>query len=115
MTRRKMEMKHPSTRSAESPKQRRKHRERIERALLHIDKGEDYPIAFWNHQWMAYTMDELPGLYRVFNGDLRLIDKSLLIAAFDTFQKKWALFVKLSDDETEEKIQAAIERKNLPF
>lgn len=109
MTRRKAELKHPSTRSADSPKQRRLQRERIERELLHIDKGEDYPIAVWNHRWNAYTMDELPGLYRFFNGDVRLIDKSLLIAAFDTFQKKWALFTKLSDDEAIEKIEQVIE------
>lgn len=83
--------------------------------LRHIDKGEDYPIAVWSHRWMAYMMDELPGLYRMFNGDVRLIDKSLLITAFDTFQKKWAFFVKLSDDEAEEKIQAAIYNESIPF
>ena len=79
--------------------------------LEHIDSGEDYPIAFYDHKYNCYSMDNLPGRY------IPCVDPSSLeiITAYDVWTRSWRLFRRMSDDELFRRIELAVENDIRPF
>jgi len=85
---------------------------RTKRIMLeHIDRGEDYPIAFWDHEYDCYSMDNLPGRYVLFVN----ITQDDAIVAYDVYTMAWRLFRRMSDDELFRRIELAVENDIRPF
>lgn len=98
--------------ASDSPAVRRRKRQRMAR---HIDMSEDYPIAVWSHRWSFYLMDDRPGLWQICRDVRAIPNGDSLVAAWDTFAKKWSVFARLSADRTAKVIEDKIELENMPF
>lgn len=100
--------------ATDSPAVRRRKQERM--MVQHIDQSGNYSIALWRHRWSHYVMDDRPGLWMLYRGGKNpSVDGDTTIAAWDTFAKKWSVFVRLTDDDAAELIEAVIEQENMPF